>query len=103
MRILNKRKWLVLSVIIAFVALGAVDTLMKTPLYTATVRLQIDRNVAKVVEGGNVTPVEGLDFEFLQAPNTSCCRAGRSPSALPWASSLETTPTFWSPRASRRS
>ena len=47
-------------------ALGALHTLMKTPLYTATVRLQIDRNVAKVVEGGNVTPVEGTDMEFLR-------------------------------------
>ena len=44
----------------------AVRTLMTTPLYTATVRLQIDRNVAKVVEGGNVTPLEGGDFEFLR-------------------------------------
>ena len=46
--------------------LGAVRTLMMTPLYEATVRLQIDRNVAKVVESGNVTPVEGTDFEFLK-------------------------------------
>ena len=50
----------------AFVVLGAVRTLMETPLYTATVRLQIDRNVAKIVEGGNVTPVEGADTEFLR-------------------------------------
>jgi len=39
---------------------------MQTPLYTATVRLQIDRNVAKIVEQGNVTPLEGSDFEFLR-------------------------------------
>ncbi len=66
LRILNKRKWIVISIVVAFVALGAVYTLMKTPLYTATVRLQIDRNVAKIVEGGAVTPVEGADFEFLK-------------------------------------
>jgi polysaccharide biosynthesis transport protein len=62
--VLKKRKWVVLSVLLAFLAIGALRTLMKTPLYTATVRLQIDRNVAKVVEGGNVTPVEGYDLEF---------------------------------------
>src|SRR5262245_18740095 len=65
-RVVNKRKWLILSVAGAFLALGTVRTLMQTPLYTSTVRLQIDRNVAKVVEGGNVSPVESSDFEFLR-------------------------------------
>src|SRR6516165_10127292 len=64
--ILGKRKWIILSVLLAFLAIGALLTLMTTPLYTSTVRLQIDRNVAKVVEGGNVTPVEGADLEFLK-------------------------------------
>src|SRR5215831_3588052 len=65
-RILIKRKWLIGSVAVASLALGALATLMTTPLYTAAVRLQIDRNVAKIVEGGNVTPVEGSDVEFLR-------------------------------------
>lgn len=64
--ILKKRKWLILSVLLAFLAIGLLLTLMTTPLYTATVRLQIDRNVAKVVEGGNVAPPEGSDFEFMK-------------------------------------
>ena len=33
-RILNKRKWLILSIAAAFVTIGAVRTLMQTPLYT---------------------------------------------------------------------
>ena len=65
-RIFNKRKWLIVGIAAAFLALGAVRTLMTTPLYTATVRLQIDRNVSKIVEGGNVTPFEGGDAEFLR-------------------------------------
>ena len=66
-RILNKRKWLILGIAAAFVVLAAVRTLMQTPLYTATVRLQIDRNVAKIVQGDNVMPVEDAsDFEFMQ-------------------------------------
>ncbi len=65
-RILTKRRWLILSVACTFLALGLVRTLMTTPLYTASIRLQIDRNVAKVVEGGSVMPVEGSDFEFLR-------------------------------------
>src|SRR5207245_2710612 len=48
-RILNKRKWLILGIAGAFVVLGTVRTLMTTPLYSATVRLQIERNVAKIV------------------------------------------------------
>src|SRR6266446_7951536 len=64
--IIKKRKWVVLSVLLAFLAIGALLTLMTTPVYMATVRLQIDRNVAKVVEGGNVTPLEGSDFEFMK-------------------------------------
>ena len=50
----------------AFVTIGAVNTLMKTPLYTSTVRLQIDRNVTKVVEGGNTSPLESADSEFMR-------------------------------------
>jgi polysaccharide biosynthesis transport protein len=65
-RILKKRKSMILSVLLACVAIGVLLTLMATPLYTSTVRLQIDRNVAKVVEGGNVTPTEGADFEFTK-------------------------------------
>ena len=64
--VFKKRKWIILSVPLAFLAIGALVTLMTVPLYTATVRLQIDRNVTKVVEGGNVTPVEGTDFEFMK-------------------------------------
>ncbi|MBI1649592.1 GumC family protein [Hyphomicrobium sulfonivorans] len=65
-RIANKRKWLILGVTGAFFVMGVIISLMMTPLYTATVRLQIDRNVAKVVDGGNVTPLEGTDIEFLK-------------------------------------
>lgn len=66
LRILNRRRWLVLSLTAIILTLGTIRTLMMTPLYTATVRLQIDRSVAKIVEGGNVTPVEGADNDFLR-------------------------------------
>src|SRR5215471_14760193 len=95
--ILKKRKWVVLSVLLAFLAIGALVTLMATPLYTATVRLQIDRNVAKVVEGGNVTPLEGTDFEFLRTQYEllqSRTVAERAASALKLADDHE----FFQPR-----
>jgi succinoglycan biosynthesis transport protein ExoP len=66
-RILNKWKWLVAGIAAAFMIAGLLWTLMVTPLYTSTVRLQIDRNAATIVEGGNVMPVEPpFDFEFLK-------------------------------------
>jgi capsular exopolysaccharide synthesis family protein len=65
-RIFRKHRWQAISIIVAVVALGMLRTLMMTPLYTATARVQIDRGVARVVENGNVTPVEGSDSEFLR-------------------------------------
>ena len=66
LRIFNKRKWVIVAIAGTIVALAGLATLMMTPLYTATLRLQIDRNVAKIVESGNVTPAEGADMEFLK-------------------------------------
>jgi len=66
LRILIKRKWLILSILLAAVVVGALTTLMKTPLYTSTVRLQIDPNTAKVVQTGDVTPTEGYNLDFMR-------------------------------------
>jgi succinoglycan biosynthesis transport protein ExoP len=65
--ILIKRKWLVATIVAAFMVIGVLWASMATPLYTSTVRLQIDLNVAKVVESGNITPTEQpYDSEFLR-------------------------------------
>ncbi len=66
LRILIKRRWLILSVALAALVYATLSTLMQTPLYTSAVRLQIDRSVAKIVEAGNITPVEGSDLEFMK-------------------------------------
>ena len=63
-RILYKRKWLILSIVAAFTVLVAVRTLMQTPLFTATVRVQIDP-AAKIVESGNIEQ-SGQDYTFMQ-------------------------------------
>ena len=64
LRILDKRKWLILSIAASFVVLNAVRVLMETPVYTSTVRIQIDQE-ARVVEGGNVIP-ESSSWDFMQ-------------------------------------
>jgi capsular exopolysaccharide synthesis family protein len=66
LRILIKRRWLIVSIVGAAIVLGTVSTLMKTPLYTSTVRLQIDPNTAKIVQAGDVTPVEGPYGDFMR-------------------------------------
>lgn len=67
-RIIYKRRWLILSIVSAILAIGLVRTLMQTPLYMSTARLQIDYQSAKVVEGGNVTANENnvYDYNFLK-------------------------------------
>ena len=66
-RIFNKRKWLILSIVSAFVTLGALRTLMQTPLFTSSVRLQIDRTAAQVVDKGNTANQEDVyDYDFMK-------------------------------------
>lgn len=65
-RIIYKRRWLIASIVGLAVIIGSVRTLMMTPLYTASVRLQIDRTTMKIVESGQVAPLEGQDFDFLK-------------------------------------
>ena len=62
LRILNKHKWLILSIAIAFVFLSSIKTLTETPLYTSQVRLTIDR-VSNVVDSP-IAPDN--DYEYMQ-------------------------------------
>src|SRR5262245_38153429 len=64
LRLLNKHKWLMLSIVVAFAVLGAIRSFMQTPLYTSTVRIQIERE-ARVVERGDIEP-SLADYEFMQ-------------------------------------
>jgi succinoglycan biosynthesis transport protein ExoP len=65
-RIFVKRKKLIAGVILSVFAIGMLRTFMVTPLYTSTIRLQIDRNVSKVVESGSVAPIESADLDFMR-------------------------------------
>ena len=66
-RILKKRKWIILTALTVCLTFGTLITLMEKPLYTTSVRVQVDRSAAKIVESGNVAPVETTgDFEFLK-------------------------------------
>jgi succinoglycan biosynthesis transport protein ExoP len=85
LRIANKHKWLIIGVVAAFVALGLLRTLMQTPLYTSTVRLQIEKHGTKVVQAGEVMQSEGSSRDFLRTQYEllkSRAIAGRAVSAL---------------------
>jgi capsular exopolysaccharide synthesis family protein len=95
-RIFKKRKWLILSIAAAFITLNGVRTLMETPLYTATVRLQIETNGAKILNVDSVTPIDDsgefmrTQYELLQ----SRTMAERVVSSL----KLTSDPDFLKPR-----
>lgn len=66
-RIILRRKWIVLSILGVVATIGTVRTLLQTPLYVSTVRLQIERDVAKIVEGSvNAVSDGGYDDEFFR-------------------------------------
>ena len=66
LHILLKRKWLILSLTLVFFVLGGVRGAMKTPLYSSTARIQIDREPGKIIEGGSTSPSEEGGTEFLR-------------------------------------
>jgi polysaccharide biosynthesis transport protein len=67
-RVLVKRKWTILTSFIITVVITATSTLLMTPIYRATVILQIDREAPKVVKFEAVAPVEMdvSDQQFYQ-------------------------------------
>ncbi len=64
--VIQKRLPLVLAIAVGFLLMGIIATLLTTKRYTAVETLQIDRNAAKIVEGGNISPVDTTDTEFMK-------------------------------------
>ena len=82
-RIVNKRKWVILSILGAFVAFGALKTLMETPLYTAT-RSAADRPGRGEGGRGRQRYRRQIAIVWISSePNMSCSRAEQWASASP--------------------
>lgn len=62
-RIIVKRRWTVLSVMVAGLALAVIQTMMTTPLYQATATIQIDYEPLRVVNAEGVLPQS--DYTYL--------------------------------------
>ncbi len=85
LRIANKHKRLIIGVVAAFLVLGLLRTLMQTPLYSSSVRLQIEKSGTKVVQAGEVMQSESGSRDFLRTQYEvlkSRAVAGRAVSAL---------------------
>ena len=66
-RILLRWKWVIAGIIALTVLAGLIATLMMTPLYTATTRVEISRNQEKITNVEGIMPADiGRDVEFYQ-------------------------------------
>ncbi|MBG0792616.1 polysaccharide biosynthesis tyrosine autokinase [Methylocystis sp. H62] len=64
LRVLIKRKWLIGGVAATFAVLGLLKGLLERPLYSATIRLQIDRTAPTIIKGSENASIEAdSDFE----------------------------------------
>ena len=65
-RVLNKRKWLIIGIATACLTISAVRTLMQTPIYTSTVRLQIDRVDNVVAHDATRAEANDENYNFMK-------------------------------------
>lgn len=67
-RLVVKYRLIIVGAFFAAVVLGVVATLLMTPIYTATTTLQIDREAARILNVGDVSPQESMiqGEEFFQ-------------------------------------
>jgi len=66
LRIVIGRKVLILTVMAACLSIATLRTYLTTPLYSASIRLQIETKAATVVEGGQVEPIDNAGADFLR-------------------------------------
>ncbi len=65
LQILLTRKWMILSITLCGVLIGAMLALRATPMYKAFATIEIQRQETQIIEGGNVDPVVVADAEYM--------------------------------------
>lgn len=65
-RLLVKRRWLILGIVSAVVAVALMRTLLTPPVYRATAVLQIDSDAIQVMQVDGMSPNRGYDPDFNQ-------------------------------------
>lgn len=68
LRVLTKYRWMIVGVILTSMLMAAALTYLMTPIYRATVSIQIDREAMNIIKVDGVEPDEGAGagFEFYQ-------------------------------------
>lgn len=97
LRIALKRKWLILAIATVAVAIGGARALMVTPLYYATVRIQIEAQSLKIVEGGQVEQPDTGDG-FLRT-QIELLRSSAVAQRVAKLANLADEPDFFQPRS----
>lgn len=94
-------KWrmLIIGAVLVCGVLGAIYAFLSTPLYTANVRIQIDREPGKIVEGGISSPMEMGGIEF-QRTQHELLRSRAMSERVVAAASLDQDPDFLKARPS---
>jgi capsular exopolysaccharide synthesis family protein len=95
LNVLRRRKWLIAAIIGAFLLIALVVTLLMRPVYTATTRIEISRELKNVT---NVAGVEseqlGRDLEFYQT-QYSLLEAASLAERVMRRLRLDTNQNFW--------
>ena len=66
-RMLVKRRWLIVGIVVAVVAIALIRTLLTPPTFRATVVMQIDTESVQVMQVQGITPMQGgWDPDFNQ-------------------------------------
>ena len=65
LQVLLRRRWLILGVVVLGVAASVGLTLRKTPLYSASMTMEVQRQSTEIIEGGSVQPTEFADADFM--------------------------------------
>ena len=64
-RIISRRKWLIMALIVLGLAVAAALSLRQTPLYRAAATIEIQRTQTQIIESGSVEPALVADAEYL--------------------------------------
>ena len=55
-RVITRRKWMILGILILGVAFGIFQTIRQTPMYRATASIEIQRQDVEIIQNSQVAP-----------------------------------------------
>lgn len=65
-RVITRRKWMILGILILGVAFGIFQTIRQTPMYRATASIEIQRQDVEIIQNSQVAPNSIADLPYLE-------------------------------------